>query len=210
MAIHEIEVSERVWNSICRVQNCFCATNLISFVLLSQRTFHYDSQYWSNKESHNLEGGMTAFDRQETKLPTYWNTPFSKICLGMKVGLQPVRFIVMNTHANSLHSLIANGGYHNTSYGPEKWKALIGPEASLQRTCFEEGFNVQRGSSSYSKARIGIVGGQKCSSYYMTSRVGFGTGGRPDDSSSCGNEDQRGGKHLKAMGYIFVQWHIDL
>ena len=111
----------------------------------------------------------------------------------------------MNTHANSLHSLIANGGYHNTSYGPEKWKALIGPEASLQRTCFEEGFNVQRGSSSYSKARIGIVGGQKCSSYYMTSRVGFGTGGRPDDSSSCGYEDQRGGKHLKAMGYIFVQ-----
>ena len=110
----------------------------------------------------------------------------------------------MNTHANSLHSLIANGGYQNTLYGPDKWKALIGPEASLQRTCYKEGFNVQPDSST-SKARIGIVGGQQCYSWYMTSRVGFGTGGRPDDSSSCGNEDQRGGKHLKAMGYIFVQ-----
>ncbi|XP_022791342.1 uncharacterized protein LOC111330700 isoform X2 [Stylophora pistillata] len=170
-----------------------------------KRTFHYDSKFWGNKENYNLEGGMTGFDRQETKLPTYWNTPFSKICLGMKIGLQPVRFSVMNVHANSLHSLIASGGYHNTSYGPENWKTLIGSEASLQTDCYREGFNVIP-DSSYSKARIGIVGAQgNTCRWYRSSRIGFGTGGRPDDSSSCGNEDSRGGKHLKAMGYIFVQ-----
>ena len=66
------------------LKQCLLTTKLflrdeLSFVLLSQRTFHYDSNYWSNKESYNLEGGMTGFDRQETKLLTYWNTPFSLI-----------------------------------------------------------------------------------------------------------------------------------
>ena len=41
------------------------------------------------------------------------------------------------------------------------------------------------------------------------SRIGFGTGGSPDDSNSCGNEagvsPDNGYKHIKAMGYILVQ-----
>jgi len=34
--------------------------------------FHYDSVMWSNKLDHNLAGGKTGLDAQETKLPTYW------------------------------------------------------------------------------------------------------------------------------------------
>ena len=49
-----------------------------------QGTFHYDSSLWSNSDTFNLAGGETGFDAKETKLPTYWNTSFSKICLGMK------------------------------------------------------------------------------------------------------------------------------
>ena len=43
------------------------------------------------------------------------------------------------------------------------------------------------------------------------SRIGFGTGGGPDDANTCGNEASaangadNGDKHIKAMGYIFVQ-----
>ena len=77
-----------------------------------QQTFHYDSDYWSNKEEYNLPGGETGFDQMETKLPTYWNTSFSKICLGMKID-QKLGFIVINKEADSLHSpfwVVTNGG----------------------------------------------------------------------------------------------------
>ena len=80
------------------------------------------------------------FDNHETKLPTYWNTPFSKICLGMKIGHQ-TRFIVITKHATSLHSLIADGNYRATSLGQNTWKSLLGSFASLQPNCNKEGFN---------------------------------------------------------------------
>ncbi|KAL9954497.1 hypothetical protein ACROYT_G042045 [Oculina patagonica] len=168
-----------------------------------KRTFHYDSHYWANKEHYNLDGGRTGFDSQETKLPTYWNTPFSKICLGMKIGHQ-MKFIVINKHANSLHSLIADGKYRNTSVGRDTWKSLIGSEAFLQTGCNKGGFNVR--DSSAAKTRIGIVGSKNkyCSSSY--SRIGFGTAGlRGDDTNTCGNEARYGGAHIKAMGYILVK-----
>ena len=55
---------------------------------LLQQTFHYNSALWNNKETFNLDGGKTGFDSQETKLPSYWNTSFTKICLGMTIGQQ--------------------------------------------------------------------------------------------------------------------------
>ena len=115
----------------------------------------------------------------------------------MKVGHQ-IKFIVINMHSNSLHSLIAHGKYRNITLGSDTWKALIGSEASLQTTCLKEGLNVEK---YYSKARIGI----DCNGY---SRIGFGTGGSLDDYTKiCGNVDKKGGKHIKAMGYILVQGH---
>jgi len=91
----------------------------------NKRTFHYSSSLWVNQESFNVSEGETGLDLQETKLPTYWNTPFSKICLGMKIGHQ-INFIVINKQANSLYSLIADGQYRNTSLGRNTWKKLIG------------------------------------------------------------------------------------
>ena len=78
--------------------------------------------------------GKTGFDHRETKLPTYWNTPFSKICLGMKIG-QQIDLIVINRPTNSLYSLIADGHYRSPSQGQNTWKSLIGSHASLQTNC---------------------------------------------------------------------------
>ena len=173
------------------------------------RTFHYDSSLWNNKEAFNLDGGKTGFDTRETKLPSYWNTSFSKICLGMKIG-QQIKFIVINRTASSLYSLIADGQYRNTSLGRDTWKSLIGSNASLEIKCNKEGFNTLCDWKKRSKARIGIVGnkGNNCNSCY--SRIGFGTGGKPDDSITCGNQassnGDNGAKNIKAMGYIMVQW----
>ena len=147
-----------------------------NYLNLLQTTFHYNAPYWSNYKEFNIAGGETRFDGQESKLPTYWNTSFSKICLGMKID-QQLKFIVIHKQADSLYSLIADGQYRNTSLGRDKWKELIGSQGSLQYDCNKETFNVVCSHIQTSKARIGIVSNNenKCDS--CDSRIGFGTGG---------------------------------
>ncbi|XP_022809969.1 uncharacterized protein LOC111346988 [Stylophora pistillata] len=168
------------------------------------RTFHYDSNLWSNNQTYNVDGGKTGFDSQETKLPTYWNSSFTKICLGMKIE-QHINFILFNRRANSLYSLIADGNHCTTSLGRDNWMKLIGSQASLQPNCNREGFNVKSDRSGRPKARIGILGNNENECNACDSRIGFGTGGIHDDSSTCGNEAKYGNIHIKAMGYILIQ-----
>ncbi|XP_074607243.1 putative skeletal organic matrix protein 5 isoform X2 [Acropora palmata] len=177
----------------------------------TKNTFHYSSPFWSDKEVYNLAGGKIGFDKQETKLPSYWETHFSKICLGMRDG-STTRFVVIRQSANSLYALIADGTYRAVSLGRDKWKSLIGPQASLQRNCNKEGFNVVcegSESSKYSRARIGIIANDQNDCLSCDSRIGYGTGGLQDDSNTCGNDamhsPDNGDKHIKAMGYILVQ-----
>ena len=143
------------------------------------------------------------FDNHETKLPTYWNTPFSKICLGMRIG-QKINFFVLTKHANSLYSLIADGKYRTTSLGRKTWKTLLGSQASLQANCNMEGFNAVCGTP---RARIGILGNDDHDCLGCDSRIGFGLGG--DHGGTCGNEAWKGGdngvKEIEAIGYILVQ-----
>ncbi|XP_022806741.1 uncharacterized skeletal organic matrix protein 5-like [Stylophora pistillata] len=174
----------------------------------SKSTFHFDSQLWSNMSDFNPQGGETGLDFQETKLPTYWNTSFSKICLGMKIGNLP-RFILVKKQASCLYSLIADGQYRDTSLGRNTWKFLIGSEASLQLHCNKEGFNPTSKKKGNAKARIGIIANDNSGCKTCDSRIGFGTGGYGDDSNKCGNEAKHNSdnedKHIKAMGYILVQ-----
>ena len=126
----------------------------------------------------------------------------------MKIGQQN-RFLALNKQATSLYSLIADGQYRATSLGRNTWKTLIGSGASLQTGCNKEGFNSVGSLTHLSKARIGILGNEVengCLS--PDSRIGFGTGGRHDDSNTCGNEalgGDNGRRDIKAMGYILVQ-----
>ncbi|PFX15215.1 Protein HEG-like 1 [Stylophora pistillata] len=171
----------------------------------TKSTFHFDSQLWSNLDDFNPQGGGTGFDFQETKLPTYWNTSFSKICLGMNIG-NLSRFILIKKQASSLHSLIADGQYRDTSLGRDTWKLLIGSEASLQLNCNKEGFNAVSGRIYNSKARIGIIANNENDCSRCDSSIGFGTGGYGDHSNTCGNEamhsPDNGDKHIKAMGAL--------
>nr|XP_058945957.1 uncharacterized protein LOC131773982 [Pocillopora verrucosa] len=173
----------------------------------SKDTFSYDSVLWTNKDTFNLPGGKTGLDTQETKLPTYWEKAFSKICLGMRIGSH-TNFIVIHMEATSLYSLIADGQYRAISLGRDKWKSLIGADSSLQLNCNKEGFNSQ-GYPMHFKARIGIIGNEQSNCESTDSRIGFGTGGSPDKSITCGNVasfgPDNGNRYLKAMGYIMVQ-----
>ena len=178
--------------------------------MLFQRTFHYDSVLWTNNQSFNIDGGKTGFDAEETKLPSYRNTSFSKICLGMNIS-QVIRFAVIDRQADSLHSLIADGQYRNTSLGRDTWKALIGSQGSLQTNCNVEGFNVDGEGFGRARARIGIISNDDDHCSDCDSRIGFGTGGAPYDNNVCGNaadgnwKPDNGGNNIKAIGYILVQ-----
>ena len=125
----------------------------------------------------------------------------------MKVD-QHFKSVVIKQQATSLYSLIEDGAYRATSLGRNTWKELIGSKASLQRNCNKEGFNVQC-LDGYSKARIGIVANNQDTCYTCNSRIGFGTGGHPVASNTCGNavyvNSDNGNQHITAMGYILVQ-----
>ena len=126
----------------------------------------------------------------------------------MKISGQ-LRFIVINKQANSLYSLIADGTYRATSLGRNEWKKLIGAEGSLQLGCNKEGFNAVGTVMDGSKARIGYIANQVKHCYSCDSRIGFGTGGYPNNSNTCGNvaadSPDNGNRNIKAMGYILVQ-----
>ena len=128
----------------------------------------------------------------------------------MKID-QQIRFIVINKQASSLHSLIADDVYRRTSLGRDTWKSLIGSQASLQQNCNKEGFNARSVRFHYSKARIGIIGNNENGCVWVDSRIGFGSGGVPNNNNACGNEAaanrgaDNGGKSIKTMGFIFVQ-----
>ena len=66
----------------------FCCYNFakLSRRFILQGTFPYDSDLWTNNETFNTAQRETVFDTQETKLTTYWDTSFTKICLGMMGG----------------------------------------------------------------------------------------------------------------------------
>ena len=59
------------------------------------------------------------------------------------------------------------------------------------------------------RARIGILSNEQNDCNSCDSRIGFGTGGKPDYSNSCGNvaahQADNGDKNIKTMGYILVQ-----
>ena len=106
----------------CFFPRCYCLILILFTYIYLQRTFHFNSSFWRDKADYNLKEGMNGFDSQETKLLSYWNTSFSKVCLGMRVGYR-LKFIVINKRASSLYSLtptVNTARYHSvvTHGGP--------------------------------------------------------------------------------------------
>ena len=129
--------------------------NFCCLLGILKRTFHYDSPFWTNKKEYGIPERETGFDDNESKLPTYWNTPFTKICLIMKIKGRPTtRFLVLNEKARSLYALIADDKYRKTKVGRGAWKKLIGPEASLQLSCYREFFEGKNWLCGRSRKRL--------------------------------------------------------
>lgn len=174
----------------------------------SQKTFKYHSKHWTSDLEYNEKAG-TNMKEEETKLSSYWSTPFTRLCLGMRdAAEQDTNWISLEHAATSLRDVIDNGNYTATNLTITKWKSLLS-HSQIDEQCTKQGFNTDFSTVSFSgKARIGIIGFPvRCNSGGASSRIGFGTEGSwygMQDSNSCGNE--RGSTTSKtAFGYIFVQ-----
>ncbi|XP_028396184.1 uncharacterized protein LOC114520158 [Dendronephthya gigantea] len=163
-------------------------------------TFIYNSPLWTNKETHAIQDGLEGLTEKESKLASYWKTPFTKVCLGMSYNGNR-KWMTFDYTANSLYSAIADGTFRATTAGWAAWKSLV-RDSSLQRNCNREGFNV------ISKIRIGLFANQEKDCNSCDSRIGYGIW---INRKTCGNyahpnwDPDNGGKDFVTFGYILVQ-----
>ncbi|XP_028396124.1 uncharacterized skeletal organic matrix protein 5-like [Dendronephthya gigantea] len=165
-------------------------------------TFIYGSSLWTNNETYAIQDGLEGLTEKESKLASYWNTPFTKICLGMLYNGDR-KWMRLNYNASSLYGAIADGQFRATTAGRAAWKSLIA-ESSLQLNCNKEGFNVLRVTNN--KIRIGIVANEQNNCNSCDSWLGFGT---TINGKTCGNfavhSPDNGDKDLVTFAYILVQ-----
>ena len=182
----------------------------LSVLLLEQSTFAYNSSYWTNNETYSVQEGLQGPSENETKLASYWNTPFKKICIGMTVK-RNTKWMAIDYEASSLYSVIADGQYRRTSAGREAWKSLIAGSV-LQQNCNSEGFNLYCMHNSTFKlyTRLGFAASSKNNCETCDSWVGFGVRhfgcSKKDCFMACGAKKAFGNNRvdISAFGYILV------
>ena len=181
-----------------------------------QTEFGYNSSYWTNNETYAVEDGLEGLTEKQTKLASYWNTPFNKMCLGMRVNGK-TKWISSNYSASSLYSVIKTETFESTSVGMEQWRSLI-DGSFLQTECNREGFNVQvrndfQNKGGYIKVRIGMVADNNIDCHDCDSCIGFGIALRGCDGnprrSTCGNivshcYDTRDDREIATFGFVLV------
>ena len=180
-----------------------------------QTDFNYSSSYWTNKETFAVDDGLEGLSEKQTKLASYWNTPFDKICLGMKVNGE-MSWTSLTYTASSLHHLI-NPGYFKSKHtgNRNEWLSLING-SRLQNKCNQEGFSMEmkneHRSYSHLNVRLGFVANDGNDCYSCNSCIGFGItatcgDGYPQTNTTCGNVaicGELNNLNIDAFGYILV------
>ncbi|XP_028390756.1 uncharacterized protein LOC114515659 [Dendronephthya gigantea] len=200
--------SYRVYCHMEEISECGAGGwTLVMKVNGEKNTFHYNSPYWGDKKVFNEDDGLEGMSKKEAKLPSYWNTPFTKICLGMKDKSHSVKWIVVEHTAKSLFKLVANGEFTETKVGKNQWKSLI-TDSELQNNCNKEGFNIDGGQQTY--LRIGLVANNNNDCKSCNSCIGFGASVRGCDGKiedmACGTLYRCAGYYINkpVFGYILV------
>ncbi|EDO47455.1 predicted protein [Nematostella vectensis] len=129
---------------------------LVMIINGDKQTFRYDSDYWTNKKTfHPRRGQLLEMD--DTKLPTYWTTSFTRLCLGVR----PLKFnspiewshVEFSERQASLYSVITSG-LDFIKMGQEWWLNATHANNPLSGK-IQEGINVMTYNTS---VRLGVVG----------------------------------------------------
>jgi len=174
----------------------------------ARQTFSYDAALWTNEQTHRPEEATA--ERTETKSRAFSELAFSELRLGMQVGDEEPRWLVVAHEAPSLRERLAGGRHTSTAVGRDGWRTLLA-ESSLQPHCNQEGFNAGL-PGHFARVRIGVVGNNERNCGSPDSRLGFGGAGTAcsqDARNSCGNEagcgGDRGNIHRRAFGWVYVR-----
>ncbi|CAB4004703.1 Hypothetical predicted protein [Paramuricea clavata] len=164
-------------------------------------TFRYKSLFWKNNATLNVNAGLDGLTKNETKLASYHNTPFTEICLGMTDVINNTNWILLNHTASSLYSVIADGNYAATNAGRAKWMSLM-DGSSLQPNCNKEGFNIKHQKLDM---RIGFAANNEDNCASCDSFIGFGINRHNKWKIYSGTIKSLANITLKAFGYILVR-----
>ena len=185
------------------------------FEIIFQTDFNYSSPFWTNKKTFAVDDGLEGLTEKQTKLASYWNTPFDKICLGMKVN-EEINWISLTYTASSLHHLINPGYFKSAHTNRNKWLSLING-SRLQNNCNQGGFSMEmknrHRSYSHLNVRLGFVATDQNHCYSCNSCIGFGItascgGSYPQTNTTCGNVaicGELNNLNIDTFGYILVQ-----
>jgi hypothetical protein len=162
---------------------------------------------WENNQTLNVEEGVDG-NALETKLSSYNNTPFNKICLGMTINSDgsSIKWIGIEYEASSLYSLMADGVFKTVTIGKSKWESLD-DDSKLPNNCEYERFNTRLASNPTQKrVRIGYLAQKTCGQ--EEGLIGFG----PYLNGFCWSSGYiypsrqgNGAKQISAFGYIYVR-----
>ena len=98
---------------------------MFNHILHRQQTFTYYAEYWNNTVAYNESAG-TSLNEDETKLSSFWSTPFTRLCLGMKRPANGVtNWIALKYPASSLRDVIGDGSFRPTNLSVTEWKKLL-------------------------------------------------------------------------------------
>ncbi|XP_048582628.1 uncharacterized protein LOC116620741 [Nematostella vectensis] len=170
----------------------------------SKSTFGYEANYWTDEVE--LGSGGTGQDvLEEAKLPTYWNTPFTKICVGMR---QPdtgdIRWLKIDKTAVSMLDLLSDNTLKETNVGIDNWKGIYPTRQVLQTACQKEGFNMFIQTNT--RARIGVIGDDAADCSQPDSTLGLGTQTWWNNPISCGSAKRESGEDNRPTWcFLFVQ-----
>ncbi|XP_031574466.1 uncharacterized protein LOC116308223 [Actinia tenebrosa] len=187
-----------------QVYSCKEGLNIVGSDDIAKQEFTYTSQHWSEKTAYNEGAGQTGIDDlNETKMPSYWKTNFTKICLGMRSNTGNVNWIKIDMTAESLYSLLADGTEkETTALGRSAWVSLF-PDHKLQNYYCKEGMNMV-GNKNKAKVRIGIIADNSNDCNVPNSCIGVGV-----ETGSylvpCGSSNSRTEGSCTSNCFIFVQ-----
>jgi hypothetical protein len=171
-------------------------------------TFNYDAALWTDASVF----GTPDLDTTEAKLQSFNGLAFTNVRASMIVDAT-TRSVVIPAASASLSTLFS-GGFTLTALGRDVWKGLVGPTASLQTQCNQEGFNTvtPAGAGGWPRTRIGIVSNQEADCNSPDSRIGIGGSGATCGGNAgitvgdvAGCSPDNGDVNIVGFGYVFVR-----
>ncbi|KAL9980372.1 hypothetical protein ACROYT_G008948 [Oculina patagonica] len=140
-------------------------------------TFSYDSHHWTSKVSYQTVGRW-----QENKLPGYWLSNFTKICVTM-IFPTVSSSILVNHAARSLYSALHDGAKKTWTADLSSMKT----PSNIDKNCLVQGLNLLGPQPFMIKSRVGVESQPvKCVLPYLVRGVGITIGRLGNTEMSCG------------------------